>query len=50
MLNYDRINVLEGVDVNKTSSSKGCDIWCHWHFLNYSFKSQPNVCNRCHTY
>ena len=22
---------------------------CHyWYFLNYSFKFQPNVCNRCH--
>ena len=20
----------------------------YWYFLNYSFKFQPNVCNRCH--
>ena len=33
-------------DVNKTSASKECDI-CHY-FLNYSFKFQPNVGNRCH--
>ena len=25
-----------------------CDV-CHYcYFLNYSFKFQPNVCNRCH--
>ena len=29
MLNYDRIDVSEGVDVNKTSASKECDI-CHY--------------------
>ena len=29
-------------------SSKECDIFQYWYFLNYSFKFQPNVCNRCH--
>ena len=48
MLYYDRIDVSGGIDVNKTSASKECDI-CHcWYFLNFSFKFQPNVCNRCH--
>ena len=46
MLYYDRIVVSEGIDVNKTSPSQECDI-CRY-FLNYSFKFQPNVCNRCH--
>ena len=33
---------------DKTSASKECDI-CHYcYFLNFSFKFQPNVCNRCH--
>ena len=48
MLHYDRIDVSEGTDVNKTSASKECDICHYWYFLNYSFKFQPNVCNRCH--
>ena len=48
MLYYDRIHVLEGIDLNKTSASKECDIWHYWYFLNYIFKFQPNVCNRCH--
>ena len=48
MVYYDRIDVSEGIDVNKTSASKECDV-CHYcYFLNYSFKFQPNVCNRCH--
>ena len=29
MLYYDRIDVSEGIDVNKTSESKECDI-CHY--------------------
>ena len=48
MLYYDRIEVSEAIDVNKTSVSKECDICHYWYFLNYSFKFQPNVCNKCH--
>ena len=28
MLYYDRIDIFEGIDVNKTTESKECDI-CH---------------------
>ena len=48
MLYYDKIDVSKGIDVNKTSASKQCDICHYWYFLNYSFKFEPNVCNRCH--
>ena len=48
MLYYYRIDVSEGIDVNKTSASKECDFCHYWYFLNYSFKFQPNICNRCH--
>ena len=48
MLYFDKIDVSEEIDVNKTSASKECDI-CHYrYFLNFSFKFQPNICNRCH--
>ena len=48
MLYYDRIYVSEGIDVNKASESKTCDI-CHYcYFLNKGFKFQSYVCNRCH--
>ena len=43
MLYFNRIDVSARIDVNKE-----CDI-CHYrYFLNYTFKFQPNVCNRCH--
>ena len=50
MLHFDRIKVSEGTDVTKTSASNEYDIlsFLNWYFLNYSFKFQPNVCNRCH--
>ena len=48
MLCFYNIKVSEGIDANKTTASKGCDIWHYWHFLNFSFNCQPNVCNKCH--
>ena len=48
MLYYDKIDFSEGTDVNKTSASKECNVCHYFYFLNYSFKFQLNVCNRCH--
>ena len=48
MLYYDRIDITEGIDVNKTSESKECDIWHYCYFFKKGFKFQPNVCNGCH--
>ena len=41
MLYYDRIGVFGGIDANKTSASKECDIYHYWYFVNFSFKFQP---------
>ena len=48
MLYYDRIDISDGIDLSKTSTSKGCDVCHYWYFLDYSFKFQSNVRNRCH--
>ena len=48
MLYFDRTDVSERTDVNKTSVSKECDICQYRYFLNYSLKFQPNISNRCH--
>ena len=45
MLYIDRIDFSEGIDIDKTSKSRECDICYYWHFLNKGFKFQPNVCN-----
>ena len=47
-LYFDRFNVSEGTNVNKTSALKEYVI-CHcWYFLNKGFKCQPNVSNGQH--
>ena len=48
MIYYDGIGISKGIYVNKTSAPKECDVFNYWYFLNYSFKFQPNVRNRCH--
>ena len=48
MLYFDRIDVSEGIDVNKTSKWKECNICHYWYFLNKGFKFQSYACNRCH--
>ena len=48
MLYFDIFDVSEGIDVNKTSSSKECIIFLYRYFLDWGFRFQPSVCNRCH--
>ena len=48
MLQYEKIDVSEGVDVNKTSSSKECMLCHYWFFKDVGFKVKEHVCNKCH--
>ena len=48
MLEYDRIDISEGIDVNKTSLSKECDICHYWYFKDIGFEYEPYLCNACH--
>ena len=48
MLYHDRIDVSEGIDINKTSPLKECNICYYWYFLDKGFKFQPNISNVCH--
>ena len=34
--------------VNKTSTSKECDICRYWYFKDIGFKYEPYLCNGCH--
>ena len=48
MLEYDRIDISEAININKTSSSKECDL-CHcWYFLDKNFDYEPYLCNGYH--
>ena len=44
MLQYDRIDVSEEIDINKISASKECMLFHYWYFKDVSYKFQPYVC------
>ena len=48
MLEYERIDISEGIDINKTNLSKECDICHYWYFKNIGFKYEPYLCNGGH--
>ena len=48
MSKYEKIDVSEGIDINKTSASKSCELCSHWCFKDVGFKFEEHVCNRCH--
>ena len=48
MLEYNRIDISEGIDVNKTSALKECDTCHYWYFKDIGFKYEPYLCNGCH--
>ena len=48
MLEYERIDISEGIDVNKTNLSKECDICHYWYFKDIGFKYEPYLWNECH--
>ena len=48
MLEYGKIDISEGIDINKTNPSKECDICHYWYFLDKNFNYKPYLCNDCH--
>ena len=48
MLQYEKIDASEGIDVNKTRASKECELCRYWFFKDVGFKLEEHVCNRCH--
>ena len=48
MLEYDGIDISEGIDINKTNASEECKICHYWYFKDIDFKYEPYLCNGCH--
>ena len=48
MLQYQTIDVSEGIHVNKTSASKEGQLCHYWFFKDVRFKFEENVCSKCH--
>ena len=48
MLEYDKIDDSERIDVDKTNRSKKCTL-CHcWYFLDKNFTYGPYLCDGCY--
>ena len=48
MLEYNRIDISEGIDLNKSNDkSKECDICCYWYFLDKNFSYHRHLRNGC---
>ena len=45
MLEYDKIDISEGIYINKTDASTECSICHYWYFLDKAFKYEPYFCN-----
>ena len=48
MLQHQKIDASEEIDVNKTSASKECELCHYWFFKDVRFKFEEHVCNGCH--
>ena len=48
MLQYQKIDVSEGIDVNKSSASKECELCYYRCFKDVGFKFEEHVCNGRH--
>ena len=48
MLEYDRIDLSEGIDMNKTSNSRECSFCRYYYFLDKNFLYQKYLCDGGH--
>ena len=49
MLEYDRIDLSEGIDVKKfNETSRKCSLCQYYYFLNKNFNYQKHLCDGCH--
>ena len=48
MLEYEKIDISERIEVNKTNLSKECDTCHYWYFKDIGFKHEPYHCNGYH--
>ena len=48
MLKYHKIDITEGIDLDKTNKSREC-VFCHyWYYLNKNFSYGPFTCDGCY--
>ena len=45
MLKYDKFDITEGIEIDKTNKSRECMFCCHWYYLNKNFRYGPFTCD-----
>ena len=48
ILQYEKIDVSEGIDINKTCLSNECELCHYWFFKDVGSTFEEHVCNGCH--
>ena len=48
MIQYEKIDVSEGIDLNKSNKSRECMIYHYWYLKDIGYKYEQHVCNGCH--
>ena len=49
MLEYDKINISEGIDINKCEeTSRECSLSKFYYFLDKNFKYRSYLCDGCY--
>ena len=45
---YEKINISDGIDADKSDKSKECMLYHYWYFLDKNFSYGPCICDRCY--
>ena len=48
MIEYERTDISEGIDINKTNKSKEYMLCHYWYFLDNNFSYGPYLCDGCY--
>ena len=48
MLEYERIDVSDGIGADMTNKSKECMLCHYWYFLHKNFSYGPYLCDGCY--
>ena len=48
MWQYEKIDVSEGIGINKANVTEECLLCHYWYFKYVGYKLEPDVRNKCH--
>ena len=48
ILIYEKINISDVIDVDKSDKSKECMLYHYWYFLDKNFSYGPYLCDGCY--